>query len=328
MAHTNDCPLVSIIIPTFNKADLAIETLKSVLAQSYINWECIIVDDGSKIEEYNTILNFTKTDRRFTIYKRPSNKPKGANACRNYGMLLSKGKYIQFFDSDDLMLGNCIQGRVITIESGELDFVVYCMGLIYGDKKVLDKDLYFVSDWEEALKSFLGSKKLPWNLQRTLFKSVLIKNRIMFNEDMKRFQDIEFHINLLVNCKPKFKMIQEFDCYYRFVSDQNKRTGQFNLDVFQSIPIFLKSINNLIESHQFENYKIVFQERIYVYLSLYTIKSISFSQLKDVLNASKQYIGVTRFQQLILIFLFYGKKYYIISKGKAFYFNLLKKLYL
>ena len=320
-------PLVSIIIPTFNKVTLAIETFKSIVRQNYTNWECIIGDDGSVAEDYKVLYTFVKSDKRFSLHKRPINKKKGANACRNYGLSLSKGRYIQFFDSDDLMMETCIQNRVATLQSGNYDFVIYCMALIYGEKKVLDNDLYFVSNWEEALKSFLEPKKLPWNLQRTLFKASLIKDTILFNEDLTRFQDIEFNIKVLVHCRPKFKMVEKFDSYYRFVSSKNQRASHFNSDVFQSIPEFLKSITGLIDSTEFNKYKKAFQERIYIYISLYTIKQISFSQLKNVLIASKRYLGVTFFQQLILFFLFYGKKYLSKSKGKSLYFKTLKKWY-
>jgi glycosyltransferase involved in cell wall biosynthesis len=327
MDNTITKPLVSIVVPTYKKVALALETLKSIRDQTYLEWECIVVDDGSTRSDFSVLQEFITTDKRFTLHKRPEHAKKGANACRNYGMLLSKGKYIQFFDSDDLMMPTCLEGRVNTIETGNYDFVVYCMALIYGDKKVLDNDLDFVSNWEDALNAFLGPKKLPWNLQRTLFKTTLIKETVFFNENLARFQDIEFNINMLINCKPKFIMIQKFDCYYRFVSNQNKRTGQFNTDVFKSIPVFLKSITDLTKPKEFDVYRIAFQERIYRYISLYTVKSISFQELKKVLTAAKKYIGVTAYHQLILIFLFYGKKYFKLKKGRALYFKILKKLY-
>jgi glycosyltransferase involved in cell wall biosynthesis len=97
-------PLVSIIITTFNKTLFAIETLKSVLNQTHQEWECIVVDDGSTINDFNILQEFINIDKRFTLNKRPKQANKGANACRNYGMLLRKDKYIQFFDSDNIIL--------------------------------------------------------------------------------------------------------------------------------------------------------------------------------------------------------------------------------
>ena len=84
-------PLVSIIIPTYNRAHLLEETLNSIVKQTYSNWECLIVDDGSKDDTDNFMESFIKKDKRFQYHKRPKNSPKGGNAARNYGFQLSKG---------------------------------------------------------------------------------------------------------------------------------------------------------------------------------------------------------------------------------------------
>ena len=104
--------LVSVIMPVFNRASLVITTLQSILDQIYQNWECIIIDDGSTQDDYVKIYNFAKSDDRFMVLKRPNYKLKGANACRNYGIENSKGEFIIFFDSDDLMSKSFIENRV------------------------------------------------------------------------------------------------------------------------------------------------------------------------------------------------------------------------
>ena len=82
-------PLVSIIIPTYNRASLIKETLHSVQSQTYKNWECIIVDDGSIEDTALAIQEFLR-DIRMKFYNRPANKQKGASSCRNYGLELAK----------------------------------------------------------------------------------------------------------------------------------------------------------------------------------------------------------------------------------------------
>ena len=96
-------PLVSIIIPAYNRAHLIGETLDSILAQTYTNWECIVVDDGSTDRTLLVLASFAQKDTRIQFHKRPQELPKGANSCRNYGFELCNGKYIQWFDSDDIM---------------------------------------------------------------------------------------------------------------------------------------------------------------------------------------------------------------------------------
>jgi len=115
-------PLVSIIIPTYNRAHLIGETLDSVLAQTYTHWECIVVDDGSSDSTSEILETYCKQDSRFQYHHRPIDKPKGANACRNYGFELSKGEYINWLDSDDLVSHNKIeeQLKILLQEHGEL----------------------------------------------------------------------------------------------------------------------------------------------------------------------------------------------------------------
>ncbi|MFH6769648.1 glycosyltransferase family 2 protein [Gaetbulibacter aquiaggeris] len=115
--------MVSIIIPIYNRAHLVGETLDSILNQTYENWECILVDDGSTDNTEEVIGEYVEKDARFKYYKRPEERPKGANACRNYGFELSKGTYINWFDSDDIMLKNFISCKLKAIEETSFDFV-------------------------------------------------------------------------------------------------------------------------------------------------------------------------------------------------------------
>ncbi|WP_300673873.1 glycosyltransferase family 2 protein [Soonwooa sp.] len=120
----NNENLVSIIIPNYNRASLIGETLESIISQTYHNWECIIVDDGSTDNSLEVIAQFAAKDSRIKLFQRPQNYPKGANACRNIGMSKSTGDYIIFFDSDDLMLQNHIEAKLKLIKSNNYDFAV------------------------------------------------------------------------------------------------------------------------------------------------------------------------------------------------------------
>ncbi|HEY4538836.1 MAG TPA: glycosyltransferase family 2 protein, partial [Faecalibacter sp.] len=105
-------PLVSIIIPTFNRADLIGETLDSIIEQNYQNWECIVVDDGSTDNTEEILMRYQIKDNRFSYYKRPKFLLKSGNSCRNYGFEKSSGELIVFFDSDDVMLQDFLSSRI------------------------------------------------------------------------------------------------------------------------------------------------------------------------------------------------------------------------
>jgi glycosyltransferase involved in cell wall biosynthesis len=93
--------LFSIIIPTYNRSDLIQSTLNSILAQTYGNWECIVVDDGSTDDTREIIKEFSKTDPRIK-YVHQENAER--SAARNNGIEHAKGEWICFLDSDDHFL--------------------------------------------------------------------------------------------------------------------------------------------------------------------------------------------------------------------------------
>jgi len=107
-------PLVSIIIPTFNRGYCLTRTIKSVLDQTYSNWELIIVDNYSEDETSDIILGFK--DERITEIKFHNNGVVAAS--RNVGIREAKGEYIALLDSDDWWTAEKLEVCVATLESG------------------------------------------------------------------------------------------------------------------------------------------------------------------------------------------------------------------
>src|SRR5690554_713750 len=122
---TDQNPLVSIIIPTYNRAHLIGETLDSVLAQTYQNWECIVVDDGSTDNTEEVMAAYIAKDARFQYHHRPKDRLPGGNAARNYGFEVSRGEYVNWFDSDDLMLSDFIESSIQILLSNKVDLVLF-----------------------------------------------------------------------------------------------------------------------------------------------------------------------------------------------------------
>lgn len=105
-------PVVTIIIPTFNRAHLIEETLESIIQQTYSKWECLIIDDGSSDNTQNIVEHFLQLDSRFYYFHRTKDYIKGAAGARNYGLDLADkrgAEFIQFFDDDDIMYPNKIE---------------------------------------------------------------------------------------------------------------------------------------------------------------------------------------------------------------------------
>ena len=126
-------PDLSIIIPVYNRAHLISKTLDSIINQSFKNWECIIVDDHSQDSTLKIIQEYVEMDNRFKIYSRPEERKKGANSCRNFGLELAVGKYIHWFDSDDIAHPDCYKTGLKLIEEHQVDFCRFSRTIFRGD---------------------------------------------------------------------------------------------------------------------------------------------------------------------------------------------------
>ena len=123
MAYQKDEPLVSVIIPFFNAAPYIKATIESVEAQSYTNWEIIMVDDGSSDGSLQVAQTFVKKHpEKIFLFTHANNQNKGAAASRNLGFAKSKGDLITFLDSDDLWLPHKLKTQVqLMLSNGEIE---------------------------------------------------------------------------------------------------------------------------------------------------------------------------------------------------------------
>jgi|SRR5690606_7511084 len=127
-------PLVSVIIPTYNRANKIFNTLDSIVSQSYPSIEILVVDDGSTDDTGERLQAYIheKSLEGKLFYYRQENQ--GAPSARNYGLTLATGELVVFFDSDDQMLPERIQKQVQSIIDKDSDCC--SCGFIYSSGKV------------------------------------------------------------------------------------------------------------------------------------------------------------------------------------------------
>lgn len=141
--------LFSIIVPCYNQESFLAETLDSVLAQSYENWECIIVNDGSTDLSENIIDRYIDKDSRFLKINQPNS---GLAQSRNNGIKSAKGIYILPLDGDDKIGKDYLKLAKNTFENYPEAKLVYCKAQFFGNKNEVWKlskydyeDLIFVN---------------------------------------------------------------------------------------------------------------------------------------------------------------------------------------
>ncbi|MFH4964301.1 glycosyltransferase family 2 protein [Gaetbulibacter sp. M235] len=191
-------PLVSIIIPTYNREHLIGETLDSILAQTYTNWECIVVDDGSTDNTMALLEAYCKKDTRFQYHHRPKDLPRGGNAARNYGFEVSKGAYINWFDSDDIMLKEFIEKKMQLLHSEHIKAII-CSGFLTDPKlNILRPTAYFN---EGNLFKAFTLRKSDVLTPSILFKRTALNSRELFNVNLTDAQETDFFHRFLFNLK-------------------------------------------------------------------------------------------------------------------------------
>ncbi|SNR76116.1 Glycosyltransferase involved in cell wall bisynthesis [Lutibacter agarilyticus] len=212
-------PLVSIIIPTYNRAHLIGETLDSIIEQTYTNWECIVVDDGSTDITEELLKEYCNKDSRFQYYNRPNEKVKGPSSSRNYGFEQTKGEYINWFDDDDLMAPNAIKDRIDLFEA-DTD-VVICKLQYYNfleDKIIDETNIISYKPIEDYL---IGD--VTYFVSGPIWKrSFLEQQNYLFDETISNLDDWDFNLRMLY-VHPNLKLLNLGLIKYRIHDDSLTR---------------------------------------------------------------------------------------------------------
>lgn len=189
--------LVSIIVPCYKQAHFLDEALQSVLEQTYPNWECIIVNDGSPDNTEAIAQNWLKKDFRFKyIYKENG----GLSSARNAGIKIAKGDYIQFLDADDLLESEKlkVQLKDLQLDKG-IDISV--SGYRYFDD---DRDKLKIMGENNFFPEIILSKddvdiievlriKNPMVISAPLYRIHVFEKVGVFDEELMSFEDWDFH---------------------------------------------------------------------------------------------------------------------------------------
>lgn len=144
-------PLVSIIIPAYNCEKYIAETLGSVLAQTYSNWECVIIDDGSTDNTPSIIKEYIHKYSRISYHYQEN---QGPSVARNNAILHSSGEFILPLDADDLIASTYLEKAINHFQAFPSTKLVYCRAEMFGDingEWILPKYNYHSFIWNNCI---------------------------------------------------------------------------------------------------------------------------------------------------------------------------------
>ena len=198
-------PLVSVIIPVYNGAEFISASVSSVLSQTYVYWELIVIDDWSTDNTEDILKDFINTNNNIHYFKR-SNHKKGAASCRNEGLEKAIGTFVIFLDADDELKPFCLEQRVKLMVDTSYDFGVFLQQVKSFDSSLQGSIFNLpITDKGKLILSFMQTTAPIWRLS-------FLRLLNGFDINYSRMEDPDLHLRGLL-------MTDEFKCFYKSPSD-------------------------------------------------------------------------------------------------------------
>jgi glycosyltransferase involved in cell wall biosynthesis len=202
-------PEISIVVPTYNRAHMLSDAIRSVLSQTFTDWELIVVDDGSEDATQQVVSSFDDPRIKYVFQVN-----KGLPGARNTGIRASTGAYLAFLDSDDLFLSQKLERQLATLARQP------ALGLVAGGHVEVDEHLRahrVVAPWRSCptltLDGWLTS--CPFIVPSVLVRREWLDRVGLFDENMRFVEDWDLWLRLAhVGCAMDWLM--EPVCCYRY----------------------------------------------------------------------------------------------------------------
>lgn len=209
-----EAPKISIIVPVYNVEKYLRKCLDSISAQTFTDWECLLIDDGSPDNSGAICDEYAVKDSRFKVFHKPNG---GVSSARNLGLDMASGEWVTFIDSDDIIAITYLENLVQPIiKDKSLDFVHGGFSFYYNQEiagigymplpKVGSDKSYLLNNFQ----GYITSKLFHMGIINSWKKD----EKLAFDENMKIAEDYAFTLDYL--CKvEKYCFIDKIGYYYR-----------------------------------------------------------------------------------------------------------------
>lgn len=236
-------PLISVIVPCYNQAQYLDECLQSVLDQTYTDWECIIVNDGSQDNTEEIAKKWLEKDSRFRYIDKENG---GLSSARNAGLKEAKGEWIQFLDSDDFIASNKFEIQLKDLKNYNVSICDYVKINNYKEKLYNQYCSPFsgnIFNYNELIIKWENSISIPCHC--VIFR----KTNLFFNEQLVNHEDWVFWLQLFKSNK----IIYNFNilAFYRIAPNSISR------NIKKMNKGFLKACNLMYYFYEKENEKVL-----------------------------------------------------------------------
>lgn len=250
-------PKISVIVPVYKAEAYLRRCVDSLLAQTFRDFEVLLVDDGSPDRSGAICDEYARQDSRVRALHKPNG---GVSSARNYGIDNARGEWLSFIDSDDWIDGRCFEKCLMLIEAHHLDLLQFGFARVDEEGKA-----DFVENKKKcpplASRAFIESDQFLVSVCATLFKADIIRREnIRFEEGLKYAEDQLFLYNYIPKCGLCMKTEEVFYFYLSNPQSATHTTDSNSNEIFKSIvslqrfpnrQLFASRINETILSHIF-----------------------------------------------------------------------------
>ncbi len=244
-------PEISVVVPVYNVRDYLRKNIESILAQTFTDYELILVNDGSKDDSLSILREYEQKDARITVIDKPNG---GLSDARNAGMAIASGKYIQFIDSDDFVEPQLLEKCWKKLEETGADMVIfdiYQYFLATGKKEVIantydESGIYSIKTNPELIVSIQNA---AWN---KMYKLSLFRDNEIIYPWGCYYEDLGTTYRLLARCD-KVAFINE--PLYDYLQDRpGNITHQFNFSVYHVLDMVKLTLDDYKNLGIYETY--------------------------------------------------------------------------
>ena len=287
--------MVSIIVPVYNVESYLDECIQSIVNQTYQNWECILINDGSMDNSEHICDTWVEKDNRIHVIHQSN---QGVSAARNTGIQHAKGEYITFIDSDDWIEKNYLYSFIEALQNNQSDLIV--SGLIHnynnGETKIYTPQSpeSFNLNWQN-INSFVSLNKihLLYPPYVKLYKAQLIKKyNIRFNKQYSYGEDLLFNYDYLEHVNT-ITCIDKAYYHYRIIGN-NTLSSKLRHDQFETDYAQWKVLQSFYQRKNLwnEEAKELLYQRLWgiVYDGLFLypkLKSANYQYIQNILSTKE-----------------------------------------
>lgn len=267
-------PIISIIIPVYNKIKYLPNLWDNLLSQTFTGFECILIDDGSTDGSARSCDNIVNYDSRFKVFHIQND---GVSHARNVGLQFAQGEYITFIDADDSFHNDYLGNLYSCILQSDADLVIGSSLKVWADsnqQSLINVPFLGLKATAEIMPSF-ASVQLESGIYGyccgKLLKASIAKSH-QFNENVKLAEDLDFYLSIYPEIQSIYFDDKPYYYYLQAAENSSMLTPDWQIDYFSQLQIQLKMFNMLKDMGFLNDMnKCLLTNRIYdyVYFTLY-----------------------------------------------------------